>query len=39
MLMNPSEAKEEFTYIRTSALNEASMKCEDEFSADGGDIC
>ncbi len=40
MLVNSSEAQNEFTYVRTDPLNESSQKGEDEFSGIGGeDTC
>ena len=37
MLMNSSEAQNEFTYVRTGPLNENEAKPEFEFSGIGGD--
>ena len=39
MLMNSSEAQNEFTYVRTGALNENEAKPKFEFSGIGGKIC
>ena len=37
MLMNPSEAQDEFTSVRTGTLNEAKPEALAEFSEIGGD--
>ncbi len=38
MLKNSSEAQNEFTYVRTGALNEDEAEPKFEFSGIGGDI-